>query len=64
MKNNEKIAEIVIMLLYEVMFPLEDYQTAEYINGRRERAFDYYAKNSIFAARINKTVALIIRSNP
>ena len=59
-EKRKQVTEGIIIALYNEIFPMEDYQTAEYINGRKERAIKYYLNDSVFHMKVDTLTAYIL----
>jgi len=59
-KKEEAIIELIIQVLYDERFPMENYITAEYITGRKERAIEYYKANGTFHYKVDLIGATIL----
>ena len=60
-EKKQKIFDFLLQLHYSVEFPQEPgYSTAEYLNGREERARKYYMYNPIFSAKVKNSIGYIL----
>ncbi|NQT22370.1 MAG: hypothetical protein HQ579_02910 [Candidatus Omnitrophica bacterium] len=60
-KIYEDLTTLIVKMLYEEAYPQEKYLvTADYINGKEDRAWKHYKRDSYFHAKVDTCIANIM----